>query len=100
MSVEIFYAPIADVVTIPFDDLVIRLSEAGFTCKVEPETENMIWITFDNLDSSLLASVTAGQFVFGTLHASLTEEGASVVERVHAVMQGSGYSGSDGLEFE
>ena len=70
-----FYAPIADVVTIPFDDLVIRLSEAGFTCKVEPETENMIWITFDNLDSSLLASVTAGQFVFGTLHASLTEEG-------------------------
>ena len=76
MSVDIFvYAPIADVVTIPFDDLVIRLSEAGFTCKVEPETENMIWITFDNLDSSICRLRDRWPVpVFGTLHASLTEE--------------------------
>jgi hypothetical protein len=94
MPVELYYAPINEAATIPLDELLKSLSEAGLPCRIEAESEETFWIILDGHESTLLATVKDGQFVFGTMAFSL-EDDTTVIDRVAEVMLQAGYSAGD-----
>ncbi len=97
MSVEAYYAPIEETATISLDELVKELSASGLPAKIEPESEDTFWVVLDDHESSILASVRDGQFVFGTFQYSLKDD-TTVMDRVHEVMLKAGYSAGEDSE--
>ena len=97
MSVEVYYAPVEETATISLDELVKELSATGLPGKIEPESEDTFWVVLDDHESSLLASVRDGQFVFGTFQYSLKDD-TTVIDRVDEVMLKFGYSAGEDSE--
>ncbi len=94
MSIELHYAPTNEAATISLDELLDELTAAGLPCKVEPESEDMFWILLDGHESTLLASVKDGRFVFATIAYSLNDD-TTVMDRLDAVMLKAGYSAGE-----
>lgn len=94
MPIELYYAPINEVATIPLDELLEELTGAGLPCKVEPESEDMFWVLLDGHESTLLASVRDGRFVFATFAYSLNDD-TTVMDKLDGVMLKAGYSAGD-----
>ena len=94
MPIELYYAPINEAATIPLDELLKELTAAGLPCKVEPESEDMFWVLLDGHESTLLASVKDGHFVFATFAGSLKDD-TTVMDKLDVVMLKAGYSAGD-----
>lgn len=94
MSIEFFYAPVDEVRAIPLDDLIGRLSRAGLTCAVEPDSAETCWVVFEGSESALFASVAEGHFVGGTFQVTSKDDPA-VIEGVDAVLREAGYSSDE-----
>jgi hypothetical protein len=94
MAIELYYAPINEAATIPFDELLKELTAAGLPCKVELESEDMFWVLLDGHESSLLASVRDGHLVFATFGVSLKDD-TTIVDKLDVVMLKAGYSAGD-----
>jgi hypothetical protein len=78
--------------------LLKELSAAGLPCEVEPESEDMFWVLLDHHESTLLASVKDGRFVFATFACSLNDD-TTVIDKVDEVMLNAGYSAGDNSSF-
>jgi hypothetical protein len=91
---ELYYAPVDETTTISLEALVSRLTESGLNCKIQPESEGMFWIAFKGCEAAMLASVTGGQFVFGTLQVALRDD-PQLVDTVDKVLQQAGYSAGE-----
>jgi hypothetical protein len=94
MPIELYYAPINEAAAIPIDELLKELTAAGLPCKVEPESEDMFWVLLDGHESTLLASVRDGLFVFATFAGSLKDD-TTVIDKLDVVMLKAGYSAGD-----
>jgi hypothetical protein len=91
---ELYYAPVDETATISLEELVSRLSDSGFVCTIEPDSEGMYWIAFGGHETAMLATVTGSQFVFGTLQVAAQDDPA-LVDVVERVLQGAGYSAGE-----
>jgi hypothetical protein len=94
MSVELFYAPIDDSLTITLEDLLGRLSAAGLPCAVEPDAKGMCWVVLEGHESTLLASLDGPTFLGGTLQLA-SEDDPGIVETIDAVLRAAGYAAGD-----
>jgi hypothetical protein len=91
---ELYYAPVDETTTISLEALVSRLTESGLDCDIEPESEGMFWIAFEGCETAMLAWVTGGQFVFGTLQFAVRDD-PQLVDTVDKVMQQAGHSAGE-----
>jgi hypothetical protein len=95
---ELYFAPTKKAQSITLQDLQQRLTAAGLSCKIEPDSPDTHWIVFDRFESTIYASTTDGRVTLATFNLGPDDE-PTILVKIEGVMDSIGFSADEEADY-